>query len=344
MNKIALIPSYCPDENLIKLVKELKDNNYKIVVVNDGSNPSFNPIFNEIKEISHVITYKKNMGKGYALKKGLKYINDNFNNYIIVTLDSDGQHKVSDANKLVNYAKNNLDTLVLGKRIRSKKTPLKSRLGNSITKLVFSLNTGLDIYDTQTGLRAFSNKLINYMIETKGNRYEYEMNVLLYLKQYNIKYKEIEIETIYINNNSNSHFNAIKDSYKIYKEIIKFSMSSFISFIIDFIFYSMFLIISNNLIISNILARFISSICNYNINKKLVFNSKNKSLVSYYLLVIIVLLLNTYLLTLLTYMNINKFIAKLLVEIILFILSYIVQKKIIFNRKRKYEIKQEKIV
>lgn len=333
MLSIALIPSYEPDENLLKLLKELKDNNFTCIVVNDGSDTKYNTIFKKAEKYAYVISYGINMGKGYALKKGLSYIKENYDKYIIVTLDSDGQHKVSDAINLVKEAKNNLDTLILGKRIRSNKTPIRSRIGNAITKIVFKLNTNLDIYDTQTGLRAYSYKLIDYMLSINGNRYEYEMNQLLSLKDNNIKYKEIEIETIYINNNKGSHFNTIKDSYKIYKEIIKYSLSSFVSFLFDYLLYIIFILLFNNAIVSNILSRILSSTLNYNINKTYVFKSKNKSLISYFALASIILILNTLFLSLLTYININVYIAKIIVELVLFSLSYIIQKKIIFKKE-----------
>ena len=181
MKKIALIPAYEPDEKLINLVNELKDNKYEIIVVNDGSNKNFDYIFDKIKNKVHLISYKVNKGKGYALKKGINYIKDNYKEYICITIDSDGQHKVSDANKLYEYNLNNLDTLVFGKRIRNKDVPLRSKIGNSITRLIFKLIAKNDIYDTQTGLRSFSNQLEDYMLNINGDRYEYEMNALLNL-------------------------------------------------------------------------------------------------------------------------------------------------------------------
>ena len=141
-------------------------------------------------------------------------------------MDCDGQHTIKDAKKLIEEVINNKNTLVLGKRIRSEKTPLRSRIGNFITRFVYKIGTGLDIYDTQTGLRVFSNKLIDYMLGVDGNRFEYEMNVLLRCAKDKITIKEIVIETIYIDNNSKSHFNGIKDSYIIYKNIIKFLILS----------------------------------------------------------------------------------------------------------------------
>lgn len=336
MTKVILIPSYEPDDKLIKLVDELKKNKLNVVVVNDGSSKEYDSIFNKIKKKVKVISYETNQGKGYALKIGLEYIKENYKDYVVVTMDSDGQHSVKDAIKLSNYAEKHPNELVIGKRIRSEKTPLRSKLGNSITMFIYRLSTGVKVYDTQTGLRAFTSELMDFMQNVEGNRYEYEMNVLLYAPSNDIKIKEIEIETIYIENNEGSHFNTIKDSYRVYKEIIKYSLSSIISFIIDyslFAFFSIFLSIT----LSNIFARIISASINFTINKKIVFKSDKGiliSLIEYALLAIFILVCNTLLLNLLVYIGINKFIAKLIVEISLFIISFLVQKTFVFKKKK----------
>ena len=330
---IVLIPSYEPDENLTKLIKNLNKNKITSIVVDDGSGKDYKEIFDNLD--TKVISYEINQGKGHALKEGYKYIKDNYKEYVVVTMDSDGQHRIEDALNLYNYILENDDTLVLGKRPRGEKTPLRSKIGNAITRFVFHLVSGQDVYDTQTGLRAFSNKLIDYMLEVKGERFEYEMNVLLYAKNNKIPIKELEIETIYIDNNSKSHFNAFKDSFKVYKEIIKFSLSDIISFLIDLILFIVFKVVLNNITIANVIARAISSTINYIINKNIVFKSnKNiaKSLLEYYGLVIFILLINTLLLNLLSII-INPILAKLIIEIVLFIISWLVQKKLIFKRK-----------
>lgn len=330
---IVLIPSYEPDENLTKLIKNLNKNKITSIVVDDGSGKDYKEIFDNLD--TKVISYEINQGKGHALKEGYKYIKDNYKEYVVVTMDSDGQHRIEDALNLYNYILENDDTLVLGKRPRGEKTPLRSKIGNAITRFVFHLVSGQDVYDTQTGLRAFSNKLIDYMLKVKGERFEYEMNVLLYAKNNKIPIKEIEIETIYIDNNSKSHFNAIKDSFKVYKEIIKFSLSGIISFLIDYILFIVFKVVLNNITIANVIARTISSTINYIINKNIVFKSnKNiaKSLLEYYGLVIFILLINTLLLNLLSII-INPILAKLIIEIVLFIISWLVQKILIFKRK-----------
>ena len=120
---------------------------------------------------------------------------------------------------------------------------------------------------------------------------------------------------------------------KTEKELIKFSFSSLICFIIDFIIYSLILTISKNIILSNIVARIISSITNFSINKNIVFKEKSnlkKQILKYFSLVIIILFLNTTLLKLISHI-INPYLSKLIIELILFILSYLIQKKYIFK-------------
>lgn len=222
---IILIPSYEPDNKLVNLVNELSTENINIVVVDDGSGSLYKDIFDKCKDYADIISYETNKGKGYALKTGLKNIRDNFKQpYIIVTMDSDGQHTINDAKKLIKEIDVNEKILILGKRIRSCNTPLRSKVGNTITRFIYRLATGLDIYDTQSGLRVFNNTLVDYLLDIEGNRFEYEMNVLLKCAIDKIEIKEVEIQTIYIDNNSGSHFKAIKDSYRIYKDIIKNSI------------------------------------------------------------------------------------------------------------------------
>lgn len=223
---IVLIPAYEPDDKLIHLVKELSKEDLDIIIVDDGSGPKYKEIFTSCKKYSKIISYETNQGKGNALKTGLKYIKENYKKpYIIATMDCDGQHNIKDAKKLMKACSKDKDIYYLGKRIRSKKTPIRSRIGNGITRFIYKIVAGLDIYDTQTGLRAFSDSLIDKLLEVSGSRFEYEMNVLLEFARKKIKMEEIQIETIYIDNNSNSHFNGITDSYKIYKDIIKYVKS-----------------------------------------------------------------------------------------------------------------------
>ncbi len=234
MKRIALIPAYMPDDKMIAIVRKLYDAGFEIVVVNDGSSDDCNGVFKEASQYAKVLCHEKNQGKGKALKTGLKFISSTYEApYTVVTVDADGQHRIEDVIRVTQTSEQNRSCLILGSRKMEGKVPFKSLAGNAITRFVYRLSTGISVYDTQTGLRAFSDMLIMRLIDIDGSRYEYEMNMLTALPREGIEIKEVWISTVYIGKNESSHFNAIKDSFLIYREILKFSASSFVSFIIQ---------------------------------------------------------------------------------------------------------------
>lgn len=236
--KFLVIPAYEPDEKLIKLLKEVSVLNlFQIIVVNDGSCDKFTDIFNEAKEYAILLNHGINKGKGTALKTAFTYIKNLDTNGIIVTADSDGQHKVNDIVKAANSIKMHKAAITTGARYFTGKVPLKSKLGNTITKYIYFLVSGLFLNDTQCSPRAFPVSTIPFLLSIKGDRYEYEMNTLLLAKKNGLIIKEVPIETIYIDDNSGSHFNPVKDAIKIYGEIFRFTLSSLIAFITDYAAY-----------------------------------------------------------------------------------------------------------
>ncbi|HAZ20634.1 MAG TPA: polysaccharide synthesis protein GtrA, partial [Clostridiales bacterium] len=260
---------------------------------------------------------------------------------VVLTMDADGQHKVDDAMGVAEQAKETPQVLVTGSRQFVGKIPLRSRVGNSLTKDVFSIATGIRMQDTQTGLRAFDLSLIPYMLAVKGDRYEYEMNVLLDCSRSHIPIREVPIETVYAKHNPTSHFKVIRDSYRIYKEILRFSFSSLIGFAIDFLLYSIMIVFTRGLVwsvpIANVTARVISAGVNYYINKKYVFQNQEsvvKTAFMYAVLAMGILCVDTLLLQFFVgYLIHNKWISKLLTELVLFAASWRIQRLVVFKKK-----------
>ncbi len=347
---IALIPAYKPGDGLIPLLEQLKSSNFTIVIVDDGSGENFASIFEKAKLYGTVLTHEVNRGKGCALKTAYAYIQKTFSeDKLLVTVDADGQHRVEDALAICQLAEKHPASLVLGSRKLTGKVPFRSRFGNGLTRLIYRLSTGISVHDTQTGLRAFSVKFLEKMMTISGDRYEYEMNVLLTFAKERIPIMEHEIETIYLNNNESSHFHVLKDSYRVYKEILKFSASSFIGFLVDYVLYGVLLYFTTtfasawglsavqSLRISNIGARIVSASVNYTLNRKFVFKS-NKSVVrsafEYFALALVILIGNTFVLELLTEsFGIPGMIAKILTELLFFLFSWSIQRCIIFRKK-----------
>lgn len=344
MNKdlVVLVPIYNPNSNITSsFLNKLSQKFTNIVIINDGCNPKYNDFFKEIEKEFIVIKHYKNLGKGRAIKTGINYILNNYPHCkCIVTADCDGQHDIDDIERCYQISKKNKNSLILGTRnFNDPKIPFKSRYGNKITKNMFRIFIGININDTQTGLRAFDKNTAIKLLDIPGERYEYETNVLITCQNLDIKIIQSPIKTIYINNNETSHFNPIKDSISIYKLFIKYIFSALSSFAIDIVLFKIFLLYTNNIIISTLSARILSSIYNYLINANLVFKKSNKtSIIKYFILVTIQMFVSGYLVNNLynTYLkHINIIIIKLLVDIIIFIINFIIQREFIFKRKTK---------
>ena len=356
LNIVLLIPCLNPDQRTITYVRELINFGFShIIIVNDGSGQEYLRFFNELKQFKEctVLEHEINLGKGQAIKTGLKYYVDNFDLSKmkgIVTADSDGQHGVQDTYNVALKLIEKEDSLVLGTRnFDEESVPFKSKFGNKITTVVFQLLYGLRINDTQTGLRGIPNGFMKDAILIPGDRFEYEIAVLIKAVQKNIDITEVIIETIYYENNSGTHFNPIKDSLKIYsilfKQFFSFSFSSILSFFIDI---SIFTLVSKQTLTmmdstraifwATLISRGISSITNYFLNSRFVFKSKAKkrvTIVKYYTLVLAQLLTSWLLVSFIfSSISFGLTLVKILVDVLLFILSYQIQNSWVFKKNK----------
>lgn len=338
---IVLIPSYEPNESLIDLITKLKEEtDYTVLVVDDGSDETYSHIFRAAQERGCIVLrHPINAGKGAALKTGFAHIAQEYSGESVVCADSDGQHRIEDIIRVADAIDQSRNEMVLGCRQFDGKIPVKSRVGNSITAFLFGAITKTPISDTQTGLRGYPYSMLGWLLSVEGARFEYELNLLLKAKEAGIAIKQIPILTIYENDNKGTHFHPVKDSIRVYLPLFKFSLSSFLSGILDFTLLFVFQAMTGSLFLGVAIARAISSVFNYTVNRHLVFKSKGvskqQSALKYFSLVMVIMLLNYCLLAFLSgVLRFPTAISKILVELILFILSYLVQKRLIFIRKR----------
>jgi glycosyltransferase involved in cell wall biosynthesis len=333
---VVIIPAYQPDEKLSKLVHDLHEKtSYDLIIVNDGSDADRRPLFDSLEPYAKIMHHRVNRGKGAALKTALAYIYEQYPaDEGVITIDADGQHLPDDIVRVSKAWEAAPEKLVLGSRQFTGNVPFKSRAGNAITRAVFAVSTGVKVFDTQTGLRAFGVFRIPMMLEMKGDRYEYEINVLLYATRHRIPIEEVTIETVYIEDNKSSHFNAVRDGWRIYKMILYFVASSLVAMLLD---YVLLLLLSSatkgmvqSLLISVVGARILSSLANYFMNCKLVFEHRSRTaIIRYYMLVAGILAVNYVLM-----LGITQFmplpIGKILVELVLYPVSFYMQRKFVF--------------
>ena len=352
---VILIPSLEPDDRLPAYIRQLLAHGFtRAVIVDDGSSEKYQPIFNELAAIDGVtvLHHEVNRGKGCALKTGYTYIRDNMPDASgVITADADGQHTVPDCWKLAQALTENKRALYLGSRdFNLPHVPPKSRFGNKTTSAVFKLLYGQWLPDTQTGLRAFRREDLQFMIDVPGERFEYEMQVLIACARANMPMVPITIETVYENENEGTHFHPIRDSYRIYKVIlgnfIKFMGASIASFVIDFVLLTLlanfvFPGFAHGAFISKVLARCVSAPCNFYLNSKYVFEKKmsRTTFIRYIILAVFIMLVSALgvdgIMSWLKFPTAIIGLVGVVVDVVLYLVSYRVQNKWVFAPENK---------
>lgn len=350
-----IIPAYEPDNQLISLLETLVNGKRKIIVINDGSSSEYSDVFTKVESLitpdgGVLLTHEVNYGKGKALKTAFDYIIKNLPDVIgVVTADSDGQHTVECIESVSDEFSKNPNCLILGVRsFDGDDIPWKSSFGNKLTMRVMKFVSGLSISDTQTGLRAIPFTFMKELVDFGGNRFEFETEMLLAtVDKYEIR--EVTIPTIYESkDNHQTHFNPIKDSINIYKilgkQFFKYILASASSFIVDILLFYIFCRVfkfnglKEYIIVSTVIARVFSAVFNYAVNYKKVFLSNEtvaKSATKYFCLAILHMGCSALFVTLGVMATTgNEVVVKIIVDTILFFISYKIQHRLVFAKRK----------
>ena len=341
-NRLAiLIPTFNPNQKIIDLIMELSNFNwYQIIVVNDGSSNDSKKIFEHLSKIRsvHILFHSSNQGKGAALKTGIHYLNEKLE-YLdgLITVDSDGQHLSKDIIKIAKETTNRKNDVIFGVRSFDQNIPFKSKFGNKITKYLLYIFNGISLDDTQTGLRYLPISILNDFLKLPGNKYEFELECIFAIKKLGYKISQIPISTVYINNNEGSHFRPLIDSSRIYLVFLRFSFASFISFGLDITIFALLLSYLESIILATFTARIISGVFNFILNRNIVFLARNKDnlikeLTGYITLWSCLLILSGFIVSSLQGSPAYLIIPfKIIVDLVLFLLAFYIQKNIIFK-------------
>lgn len=286
MNVAVLIPAYKPDERLLELLNQLSASEVsRIIIVNDGSAPSFQPIFEQAKTFPKVdlLIHPQNQGKGAALKTGLRFLAASSESSAgVVTADADGQHAVPDILMVAQQILEHPDALIIGGRRFDKDVPRKSMAGNTITRWIMRLFFGLNIFDTQTGLRGIPTSFIPYFIDLPYDRFEYEQEMLMICARRDIPVHEVTIQTIYFNENKATHFKPFRDSVRVYNVIFRFTNSWLVTWLADYFFFAGIIQFTDHLLLAMLAARFAALLVDYLYLVNLVFKPGSPQLLTYF--------------------------------------------------------------
>ena len=349
--KTVIIPAYEPPDSFIEYTASLlKNQELELLVIDDGSGEAYRHVFDAIEamEGATVLRHTVNCGKGAAIKTALTYCKEHgARDGVFTVADCDGQHKEADVLRVLFAAEKNPEALVLGVRdFDHPSVPKRSRRGNRIMMQLFRALYGAKYKDTQTGLRGFSYSLIPFLLSVKGNRFEYETNMLVCVHKEHVPFVEIPISTIYAApENHVSHFKTFSDSVKVMRVLFSnigvYFLSSAVSALVDvvaFYFLSRFAFTGTELglrlLFATVSARLLSSVFNFYGNCRYVFRgSGRRSIARYYLLWAAQLSVSygfTYLMGLLIPPGIWLSLVKGLFDLILAVFSYKIQRHWVF--------------
>lgn len=211
---ILLIPTYNNAATLGKVLSDVLDFPFPVIVVNDGSTDHTLAVLQAFPQV-HTISYPRNRGKGYALNTGLKAATEAGYRYAI-TLDSDGQHYADDIPLFLHAIEQYPDSLLIGARnLASDNMPGKNTFANKFSNFWFTLETGIKLTDTQSGYRLYPlHKLKGISLFT--TKYEYELEIIVQAAWRNIRVANVPIKVYYPPAAERvSHFRPLQDFTRI---------------------------------------------------------------------------------------------------------------------------------
>ncbi|MBI3445269.1 MAG: bifunctional glycosyltransferase family 2/GtrA family protein [Magnetospirillum sp.] len=334
----AVIPAYKPAEGLMDIVRGLAAHPFaSIVVVDDGSGPDFAGLFARVEAMERVVVLRHavNLGKGAALKTAFNHLVVTDPDGLLVTLDADGQHAVDDVMAVAARLRADPACLVVGTRAFTGSVPLRSRLGNGLTRILFGLLAGIRLGDTQSGLRAMPVTFARQLLALKSQRYEFELDMLLTARHQGLALVEVSIRTIYLDGNASSHFNPVFDSLKIYFVLLRFALSSVVAALIDNAVFLAAYEVSASVLGSQVAGRLVALVVNYAMVRNFVFLSKDEHSFPKYVATVVGLGALSYgLIRLLTdELGLPVIAAKILAETAIYAINFLIQRDIVFKAR-----------
>ena len=336
---LFLFPSYQPTALFCELLEQFRQiDPSPIVVVDDGSGPAYDELFQRAARVSDTVVLKNavNLGKGAALKHGMNHVLVNHPDCIgVVTADADGQHAVDDILKVANELGSRSSEVIFGSRDFKRDVPFRSKIGNVVSRYIYRFLIGLNLSDTQTGLRGIPRRLMKLSLGIRSNRYEFETEQIITAKAAGLQFREVPIRTVYIDDNSGSHFNPVLDSFRIYFVLLRYAVSSLATALTDLLVFYILTANGMGLLSANMSARAVALWIQFMLLKKYVF--KSKAGLSIFAAYVAYVFFSGYVSSVMqqqfaAHLVASTLLAKIVVESIIWIFNFMFLRDIIFRR------------
>ncbi len=336
---LFLFPSYQPTVLFCELLEQFRQaDSSPIVVVDDGSGPAYDELFQRAGRVSDTVVLKNavNLGKGAALKHGINHVLVNHPDCIgVVTADADGQHAVDDILKVANELRSRPTEVIFGSRDFKRDVPFRSKIGNVVSRYIYRFLIGLNLSDTQTGLRGIPRRLMELSLAIRSNRYEFETEQIIAAKAAGLPFSEVPIRTVYIDDNSGSHFNPVLDLFRIYFVLLRYAVSSLATALTDLLVFYILTANGMALLSANMSARAVALWIQFMLLKKYVF--KSKAGLSIFAAYVAYVFFSGYVSSVMqqqfsAHLVDSTLLAKVVVELVIWIFNFMFLRDIIFRR------------
>lgn len=365
---VFLIPALNPTDSFLQLLEMLRLNEVissnNIVVVDDGSRGENTHYFDiaEQKYGTHVLHHSENEGKESALKTGFNYVLENFEDYDgVVTLHLNGKHSIDTIQRGVNLFYKENEAIVFGTRYYKYPDGQEQEVDwtKTYSESVLQAITGLEFKNRKTGMMVLPMTYIDELIQIEGEDESYEVNVALFARNNQIRRLQVLIETIYMEdevdageekpseeadeNENQEGKNPLLRFFNYNAVFLKYIVSAVTTFIIDnglfTIVLALFMVDTFvGITISTGIARIVSSVVNYLMNRFFVFKgAAEESTLKFFLLTAVKIIVSAILVSMANsvFTFIHTTILKIIVDGLLFTISYYIQKKYIFGEEAR---------
>jgi glycosyltransferase involved in cell wall biosynthesis len=210
----VVIPTFNNKDTVFDVARKCRQCLEHVLVVDDGSTDTDVEKLFSGTDIA-VLRHARNLGKGMAIRTALEHIHKQDAEFML-TIDADGQHDPEDIERFIPLLRQDNSAIIVGARnFNSPHIPQKSRFGRAFSNFWLKLETGIDIFDSQSGFRAYPVKYLS-KIKTDGNYYDFEMEILTRAVWAGLKLEEVPVNVFYPQARSRvSSFHPFIDNLRI---------------------------------------------------------------------------------------------------------------------------------
>ena len=213
------IPAYNEEENIAKIISQLKDVTQSIIVCDDHSTDNTNKIAKSLGV--DVVTHSKNMGYGSAIKSIFAKAKE-IDSDVLVTMDADGQHRIEDLKKILEPVLSGTVDICIGSRFLEKNVenvPSYRKVGIKVLTKLTNVSLKESITDSQSGFRVYSKKAISEITPTESGM-AISNEILLKASSLNLRIGEVPIVVLY--DGDTSTHNPVSHGTSVFVSTLKF--------------------------------------------------------------------------------------------------------------------------